>query len=87
MKRILITAGIVCALGAPAFAQMEVTCGDYSAMDNAGQMETIAALESETSDMMKENQLTADDIHEKLAADCKDKVDVLVIDVVKGYAK
>lgn len=87
MKRILMTAGLACVLGAPAFAQMEVTCGDFSAMDNAGQMETIAALESETSEMMKENQLTADQLHEKLAADCKDKVDVLVIDVVKGYAK
>ena len=34
--------------------------------------------------MAKENQLTADAIHEKLAAECKDKVDVLVIDVIKG---
>jgi hypothetical protein len=64
---------------------MEVTCGDYSIMDNAAQMETIAAIESETSEMAKSDTLTADAIHEKLAADCKDKVDVLVIDVVKGY--
>ena len=68
----------------PAFAQEEVTCGDYSLMDNAKQMETIAALESLTSEMANENQLTADAIHEKLAAECKDKVDVLVIDVIKG---
>ena len=27
----------------PALAQEEVTCGDYSLMDNAKQMETIAA--------------------------------------------
>lgn len=47
-----------------------VTCGDYSLMDDAKQMETIAADESLTS---------------KLAADCKDRVDVLVIDLVKGY--
>ena len=53
-------------------------------MDNAKQMETIAALESQTSEMSKENQLTADAIHEKLAAECKDKVDVLVIDVIKA---
>jgi hypothetical protein len=71
-------------LGAPAFAQMEVTCGDYSLMDNAKQMETIAALESETSQMATEQQLTAAAIHEKLAAECKDKVDVLIIDVIKG---
>ncbi len=87
MKRILMAAGLACAFSAPAFAQMEVTCGDYSAMDNAGQMETIAAIESETSDMMKEHSLTADMIHEKLAADCKDQVDMMVIDVVKGYAE
>ena len=68
----------------PAFAQEEVTCGDYSIMDNAKQMETVAALESLTSEMSKENQLTADQIHEKLAAECKDKVDVLVIDIIKG---
>lgn len=72
-------------LAAPAFAQEQVTCGDYSLMDNAKQMETIAGIESLTSEMSKENQLTADQIHEKLAADCKDKVDVLVIDIVKGY--
>ena len=69
----------------PALAQEEVTCGDYSVMDNAQQMQTIAEIESATSEMTKENQLTADAIHEKLAADCKDQVDMLVIDVVKGY--
>lgn len=72
-------------LAVPALAQEEVTCGDYSIMDNAKQMETIAAIESLTSEMASEEQLTAAAIHEKLAADCKDKVDVLVIDVVKGY--
>ena len=44
----------------------------------------IAALESQTSEMAKEDQLTADQIHEKLAAGCKDQVDVLVIDVLKA---
>jgi len=85
MHRILVVAALAGSLAAPAFAQMEVTCGDYSIMDNAAQMETIAALESETSQMAKSADLTAESIHEKLAADCKDKVDVLVIDVVKGY--
>ena len=84
MKRLMLASGLACLLAAPAFAQMEVTCGDYSIMDNAKQMETIANLESLTSEMATENQLTADAIHEKLAAECKDKVDVLVIDVIKG---
>jgi hypothetical protein len=83
MKRLSL-ACLACLLAAPAFAQMEVTCGDYSLMDNAKQMETIAALESETSQMAGGDQLTADQIHDKLAAECKDKVDVLVIDVIRG---
>jgi hypothetical protein len=84
MRIILSGIATACLLGAPAFAQMEVTCGDYALMDNAKQMETIAALEAETSQMASEEQLTASAIHEKLAAECKDKVDVLIIDVIKG---
>jgi hypothetical protein len=83
-KSLLAAATLSALFAAPAFAQMEVTCGDYSLMDNAKQMETIAALESETSQMAQEDQLTADEIHAKLAGECKDKVDVLVIDVITG---
>jgi hypothetical protein len=86
MKHWILAAAVVGGFGAPALAaDAMVTCGDYSIMDNAAQMETIAAIETETSDMAKADSLTPDAIHEKLAADCKDKVDVLVIDVVKGY--
>ena len=85
MKSLLVSAAILGALAGPVFAQTEeVTCGDYTLMDNAKQMETIAAIEAETSQMAHEEALTADQIHEKLAADCKDKVDVLIIDVIKG---
>ena len=84
MHRLSLMLATACLVAAPAFAQEEVTCGDYSLMDNAKQMETIASLESLTSEMASEEQLTADAIHEKLAAECKDKVDVLVIDVIKG---
>jgi hypothetical protein len=83
MKRFLVVAALA-AVGSPAFAQMEVTCGDYSAMDNAQQMETIAALESETSQMAAEQQLTAEAIHQKLAAECAGQVDMLIIDVIKA---
>ena len=85
MRNLFIAAALAASVSAPAFAQMEVTCGDYSIMDNAKQMETIAALESETSQMASQENLTADAIHEKLAADCKDQVDVLVIEVIKGW--
>jgi hypothetical protein len=83
MKRFLVVAALA-AVGSPALAQMEVTCGDYSAMDNAQQMETLAALESETSQMAAEQQLTAEAMHQKLAAECEGQVDVLIIDVIKG---
>ncbi len=85
MKRMLLTAALVLGVTGPVFAQVEtVTCGDYSAMDNAKQMETVAALESQTSEMAKEDQLTADAIHQKLTATCKDQVDMLVVDVLKA---
>jgi hypothetical protein len=84
MKRVLTASGLLFLLGAPGFAQMEVTCGDYTLMDNAQQMETIAALEAETSQMATEQQLTAEAIHQKLAAECEGKVDVLVIDILKA---
>ena len=64
---------------------MEVTCGDYTLMDNAKQMETLAALESETSQMATEQNLTAEAIHEKLAAECEGKVEILIVDVIKGW--
>ena len=85
MKRFSLALAAATLVAAPAFAQMEVTCGDYTLMDNAKQMETLAALESETSEMATQENLSAEAIHEKLAADCKDKVDVLVIDVMKGW--
>ena len=53
-------------------------------MDNAKQMETVAALEAQTSEMAKENQLTAARSTRSSRAACKDQVDVLVIDVLKG---
>ena len=56
MKRLIVIAALAVA-GSPAFAQMEVTCGDYTLMDNAKQMETLAALEFETSQMATEQQL------------------------------
>ena len=85
MMRYLVSTAVATCLALPAFAQMEVTCGDFSAMDNAQQQETLAALESETSQMASEQNLTADAIHEKLTADCQGQVDMLVIEVIRGW--
>ncbi|MFO1104809.1 MAG: hypothetical protein U1E34_01815 [Amaricoccus sp.] len=85
MKALFLTTAVV--LGASAvgaFAQ-EVTCGDFSLMDKTQKMATIASIDSETSQMSKNTALTPDEIFTKLEADCKDKVDVLVIEIVKGY--
>lgn len=85
MKRLSLACAAACLFAAPSFAEaMKVTCGDYSMMDNAMQMETVAELESETSEMAGGDKLTSDQIHDKLAAACKDQVDVLVIDVLKA---
>jgi hypothetical protein len=85
MKKTILGIAVAGLLGGPALAQMEVTCGDYTLMDNAKQMETLAALESETSEMAAEQNLTAEAIHQKLAAECEGKVDVLIVDVIKGW--
>ncbi len=85
MKHILVGIAAALAIATPVFAEGTVTCGDYTLMDNAAQMETIARLESEADQMSYQESLTAPEIHEKLVADCKDKVDVLVIEVLKGY--
>ncbi len=84
MKRLAMAAGVAFMFAAPAFAQDEVTCGDYSLMDNTAKMETVAKIESQTSQMTGGEQLTANQIFDKLEAQCKDKVDVMVIDVVTG---
>jgi hypothetical protein len=89
MRNTLGTLAALCLLAAPALAQENLTCGDYAAMDNAEQMEAIAELESITAQMEGGEGLTATAIHEKLAADCTDqtKVDLLVVDIVKGYKR
>lgn len=85
MKRIVIAAALATAFGLPAFAQpMEIVCDDFLGMDNAAQMEAIAAIQTETSEMDNQGgNLTADQIHERLAADCKSQPDALVVEVVK----
>ena len=69
---------------APVFAQEEVTCGDYSIMDNAKQMETIAAIESLTSEMANVRPADGRRHPREAGGGLQGKVDVLVIDVVKA---
>ena len=83
MKRILITAAVLGSIAMPAMAQMEVVCDDYLGMDNTAQMAAIAELESMTSEMASQENLTAEAIHEKLAADCVSRPDALIVDVIK----
>ena len=84
MKRYLVIAAAAASIGAPAFAQMEVTCGDYTLMDNAqADGDDRGARVRDQPDGVRA-ALTAEAIHEKLAADCEGQVDVMVIEVIKG---
>ena len=85
MKRILMAVAIAGATSLPAFAQDAATmaCADYAAMDNAGQMAAIAELESANAEMASSQEMTAEEIHQKLTADCTG--DLTLMDVYKSY--
>ena len=85
MKRILMAVAIAGAASLPAFAQDAATmaCADYAAMDNAGQMAAIAELESANAEMASSQEMTAEEIHQKLTADCTG--DLTLMDVYKSY--
>jgi hypothetical protein len=75
---------IAAPLGA-AFAQDAATtaCADYAAMDNAGQMEMLAEIESMNSGMASNQELTSAEIHEQLSTECTANPDALVTDAWK----
>lgn len=85
MMRIVVAAALAAAVALPAFAQpMEIVCDDFLGLDNAAQMEAIAAIQTETSEMDNQGgNLTADQIHERLTADCASRPDALVVEVVR----
>jgi hypothetical protein len=69
----------------PAFAQPEtIVCDDYLGMDNTEQMAAIAQIESMSSEMQAGGEaMTAAQVHERLAADCKSQPDALIIEVIQ----
>jgi hypothetical protein len=85
MKRILAVAALVGSFALPAFAQPEtIVCDDYLGMDNTQQMAAIAEIETAASEMAAgADTMTADQIHERLAADCKSQPDALIVEIVK----
>jgi hypothetical protein len=85
MKRIVLAAALAAAAAMPAFAQpMEIVCDDFLGLDNAAQMEAIAEIQTATSEMDNQgNNMTAEQIHERLTADCASRPDALVVEVVK----
>jgi hypothetical protein len=86
MKRIVIAAAVVAAFAMPAFAQPEeIVCDDFLGLDNAAQMAALAEIQTAASEMQAGGQaMTADEIHERLTADCKSQPDALVIEVYKA---
>ena len=85
MKRILMAVAIAGAASLPAFAQdaAMMACADYAAMDNAGQMAAIAELESANAEMASSQEITAEEIHQKLTTYCTG--DLTLMDVYKSY--
>ena len=88
MKHRTIGIAFALAVAAPfgaASAQDAATlvCAEYAAMDNAGQMEIIAEIESLNSEMATSQEVSSAEIHEKLTAECGAAPDALVADVWK----
>jgi hypothetical protein len=86
MTRILAASALATVVAVPAFAQgVELVCDDFLGMDNAQQMASVAEIQGQMSEMdTASNTFTAEQIHERLTADCASQPDVLVIDVVKA---
>jgi hypothetical protein len=88
MKRFIAAAALASSFALPAFAQpAEIVCDDFLGMDNAQQMATIAELEGQLSEMALTEPgggaWTAEQVHERLTADCVSQPDVLIVDVLK----
>jgi hypothetical protein len=89
MTRTLVVAFLAGSLALPAFAQSDtIVCDDFLGMDNAQQMETLAEIqnmmsEEQASETGMGGQMTAEQIHERLTADCQSKPDALVVEVMK----
>jgi hypothetical protein len=86
MKHLVTAAALAIALQAgSAFAQDAATavCADFAAMDNAGQMAVVAEIESMNSEMASSQEVSSQEIHQQLVAECGAAPDALVSDVWK----
>lgn len=86
MMRIAFATAVAAVVAMPAFAQPEeIVCDNFLGMDNAQQMETLAEIQTMTSEMQAaaDGNMTAEQIHERLTADCKSRPDALVVEVYK----
>lgn len=86
MKRFLTALAISGTLALPALAQdpASVACADYMAMDNAGQMAMLAELESMNSEMATSQEMSSEQIHEALTADCTAHPEMMVMEVYEA---
>jgi hypothetical protein len=86
MRHLVAAAALAVGLQAgSAFAQDAATavCADYAAMDNAGQMATLAEIESMNSEMASSQEVSSEEIHQQLVPECGAAPDALVSDVWK----
>ena len=64
-----------------------MVCKDYSAMDNAGKMATVAELQSMNSQMSSDQSMSSEDISTMLNTDCAKDPDKLLQDAMKEMKK
>jgi hypothetical protein len=86
MKRLVTTTAVLVGLLAgSAFAQDAATavCADFAAMDNAGQMAVVAEIESMNSEMASSQEVSSQEIHQQLVAECGAAPDARVSDTWK----
>lgn len=85
MKRTCLAIAVAAAMAAPGFAQTvdAMTCADFAKQDHTQQMQTIAAVQTATSQMQASQNLQSDEIFSQLITKCSGHDDMMVMDALK----
>jgi hypothetical protein len=85
MKRILLAGAIAGIAAAPVLAMEDMTCADFTAMDAAGQAETIAMMEGDTGGMMADTAAMApEETAAAVGEACADHPDMMLGEALEG---
>ena len=85
MKRALLAFAVVATTAFPALAQSvdAMTCADFAKQDQTERMQTIAAVQSFTSQTQASEQLMSNEIFTQLTTKCTGHDDLMVMDAMK----